>query len=129
MRELKELKRAIWERLRELNLPVFDTAIPPGENPPFIRFYLIGMDWLSSFQGQHHFSRTGITVDAISKSNVSAEAENLFASVQEKLEGFIFETNTARYRMQLSSIRKVYDQEAGLWYVSGDFILHVSRKT
>jgi hypothetical protein len=128
MRELKELKRAIWERLRELNFPVFDTAIPPGQNPPLIRFYLIGMDWLSSFQSPHFFSRTGITVDAVSKSNVSTEAENMFTSIQEKLEGFVFETDTARYRMQLSAVRKVYDQEAGLWYVSGDFILHVSRK-
>jgi hypothetical protein len=129
MRELKELKRAIWERLRELNLPVFDTAIPLGQDPPLIRFYLIGMDWLSSFQSQHFFSRTGITVDAVSKSNVSTEAENIFANIQDKLEGFAFETTTARYRMQLSTVRKVYDQEAGLWYVSGDFILHVSRKT
>ena len=128
MRELRELKNAIWQRLREINKPVFDTKIPPGAKPPFIRFYVVGMDWMSTFQSGSHFSRTGITVDAVSAQEASTEAEELFANVQEKLEGFAFDTANGRYRLQLSSVRKIHDEEAGLWYISGDFILHIVKK-
>ena len=128
MRELRDLKRKIFDRLRETGQNVYDTSVPRGARPPFLRFYLTGMDCFSSFGSTHHFSRAGITVDAVSDKEVATEAEELFAKAQEKLEGFSFETERGRFRLQLSAVRKVHDSEAGLWYISGDFILHCARK-
>ena len=128
MKELRDLKRKIFDRLRETGQSVYDTAVPRGAKPPFLRFYLTGMDFISSFQSPHHFSRAGITVEAVSAKEASTEAEELFASAQEKLEGFSFETEQGRHRLQLSAVRKTHDSEAGLWYISGDFILHSARK-
>lgn len=107
-------------------LPVFDTAVPAGTKPPFLRFYALASELSREFEGRASFRRHVFVVDVVSSSAVATEAETVLNTVISTLNGIAFSDNAGnRYKARVIGVRKLHDEDTKLWLLSAEFSIHV----
>ena len=130
----KELKVAIFDLLRNdpdvsgiVGTKIFDTRVPPGPSPPWVRYYIVAESALNDFAGTSPVGyRVPITVDCAASGEVATDAETLAEHVFDALDGASGTTENFSWKAKRTAVRKIYDDDAGVWIVSGDYLFLVS---
>jgi len=127
----KELKAAIFDLLKNdadvaniVGTKIFDTRVPPGRSPPWVRYYIVAETALNDFVEASPIGyRVPITVDCAASGEVATDAETLAEHVFDALDGT---TDNFTWKAKRTAVRKIYDDETGVWIVSGDYLILVS---
>ena len=130
----KELKEAIFDLLENdpdvsaiVGTKIFDTRVPPGPSPPWVRYYIVAESALNDFAGASPVGyRVPITVDCAASGEVATDAETLAEHVFDVLDGASGTTANFSWKAKRTAVRKIYDDDAGVWIVSGDYLFLVS---
>jgi len=130
----KELKVAIFDLLKNdpdvsaiVGTKIFDTRVPPGPSPPWVRYYILAESALNDFTKASPVGyRVPITVDCAASGEVAEDAETLAEHVFNALDGASGTTENFSWKAKRTAVRKIYDDDAGMWIVSGDYLFLVS---
>jgi len=130
----KELKAAIFDLLKNdtdvsniVGTKIFDTRVPPGPSPPWVRYYIVAETALNDFVERSPIGyRVPITVDCAASGEVAEDAETLAEHVFDALDGASGTTENFGWKAKRTAVRKIYDDDAEVWIVSGDYLFLVS---
>lgn len=126
MEELIALKDGVFRKLSEtIDIPVFDTYAPPASQLPFVVFHVVGEAFENVFSEPSPFRRVTLGIDVFDSAEVSTAAENCFQEIVEAMDLYSINTGKLRLILRPSSARKVYNAEAGVWQVGGDFLVDI----
>ena len=129
----KELKGAIFDLLKNdtnvsdiVGTKIFDTRVPPGPSPPWVRYYIVAETALNDFVAKSPIGyRVPITVDCAASGEVATDAETLAEHVFDALDGASGTTDNFTWKAKRTAGRKIYDDETAVWIVSGDYLFLV----
>jgi len=130
----KELKASIFDLLKNdtdvsniVGTKIFDTRVPPGPSPPWVRYYIVAETALNDFVEPSPIGyRVPITVDCAASGEVAEDAETLAEHVFDALDGASGTTENFSWKAKRTAVRKIYDDETAVWIVSGDYLILVS---
>lgn len=132
---IPELKSAIFQRLSSdpilqgaVGTKIFDTRVPPGVRPPWIRFYIVSSGYRGAFQATRPLATAGFTVDVVTEGPASTHAEGYLARVESLLHGWFWESSEGAGWVRVDSHRKLWDDDGAVWILSADFVVLLRRK-
>ena len=130
MELLRALKIAIFERATEAGSPlgqlvgtkVFDTRVPPGQDPPWVRYYVVAAGEENVFYTKPPVAtRLRVAFDAVSSQPVATEAENIADAVTKEFDGAALVQDNWSFSFKRLSKRKIFDPDTQSWMVTVEY--------
>ena len=130
MELLRALKIAIFERATETGSPlgqlvgtkVFDTRVPPGQDPPWVRYYVVAAGEENVFYTKPPVAtRLRVAFDAVSSQSVATEAENIADAVTKEFDGAALVQDNWSFSFKRLSKRKIFDPDTQSWMVTVEY--------
>ena len=130
MELLRALKIAIFERATEAGSPlgqlvgakVFDTRVPPGQDPPWVRYYVVAAGEENVFYTKPPVAtRLRVAFDAVSSQSVATEAENIADAVAQQFDGETLVEEGWAFSFKRAAKRKLFDPDTQSWMVTVEY--------
>ena len=127
MREITELRKAVFQRLRSnVNVPVFDSIVPASASFPCVRYSFLELREWPSFLTPSGFMNTLLVIEVFSKAPTMTEADAVLKQAVEAIDRWSVEIAGFRVGFGLISTNRRFEPDDQLWIASAECSVHVT---